>query len=56
MVKEMEGRALKILDLIVDEYIRTGVCSDPETKALIDMKHEKNKFKLELMPCFEFRP
>ncbi|MBE6888555.1 MAG: NAD(+) synthase [Ruminococcaceae bacterium] len=41
---------------VLDEYIRTGVCSDPETKALIDMKHEKNKFKLELMPCFEYKP
>ena len=38
----------------LDEYIRTGICSDPETKALIDRKHEANKFKLELMPCFEY--
>ena len=41
---------------VLDKYIRTGVCDDPKTKALIDDKHEKNKFKLELMPCFEFRP
>lgn len=40
---------------VLDEYIRTGVCSDPETKALIDRKHEMNKFKLELMPCFEYK-
>ncbi len=39
---------------VLDEYIRTGICSYPETKALIDRKHETNKFKLELMPCFEY--
>lgn len=38
----------------LDKYIRTGVCDNPETKALIDQKHERNKFKLELMPCFEY--
>lgn len=37
----------------LDEYIRTGECGNAETKALIDDKHRKNKFKLELMPCFE---
>ncbi|MBQ7027446.1 MAG: NAD(+) synthase [Ruminococcus sp.] len=41
---------------VLDKYIRTGVCEDPETKAIIDDKHIKNKFKLELMPCFEFQP
>ena len=41
---------------VLDKYIRTGVCEDPETKALIDGKHIKNKFKLELMPCFEYQP
>ena len=41
---------------VLDRYIRTGVCENPETKALIDDKHIKNKFKLELMPCFEFQP
>ena len=41
---------------VLDRYIRTGVCENPETKALIDEKHIKNQFKLELMPCFEFRP
>lgn len=38
----------------LDKYIRTGICDNPETKALIDQKHERNKFKLELMPCFEY--
>ena len=37
----------------LDVYIRTGVCEDPEIKAIIDDKHVKNLFKLELMPCFE---
>lgn len=41
---------------VLDKYIRTGVCEDPETKAIIDDKHIKNKFKLELMPCFEYQP
>ena len=40
----------------LDTYIRTGACDDPEVKTLIDKKHEANKFKLELMPCFEFKP
>lgn len=39
---------------ILDKYIREGVCEDIETKKRIDYLHEKNKFKLELMPVFEF--
>lgn len=38
----------------LDEYIRTGVCDDGETKAKIDQKRRLNKFKLELMPHFEY--
>ena len=41
---------------VLDKYIRTGVCDDEKTKALIDHKHETNKFKLELMPFFEYNP
>ncbi len=37
----------------LDVYIRTGVCNNPETKALIDRKHAANLFKLQLMPCFK---
>ena len=37
----------------LDKYIRTGVCGNPDTKALIDRKHKANLFKLELMPCFK---
>ena len=37
----------------LDKYIREGVCEDEAKKALIDDKHRKNLFKLELMPCFE---
>lgn len=40
---------------MLDEYIRTGVCPDPEKKALIDRKHVNNLFKLELMPMFDPR-
>lgn len=39
----------------LDVYIRTGVCEDPEIKSIIDDKHVKNLFKLELMPCFELK-
>lgn len=38
---------------VLDKYIRTGVCEDEKTKALIDRKHELNLFKLQLMPSFE---
>lgn len=38
---------------VLDKYIRTGVCEDETTKALIDRKHKANLFKLELMPSFK---
>ena len=38
----------------LDKYIREGLCEDEEVKKRIDALHEKNKFKLELMPCFEY--
>ena len=41
---------------VLDKYIRTGVCEDPEIKAIIDRKHKANLFKLELMPVFEYKP
>lgn len=41
---------------VLDKYIRTGVCEDPEVKAIIDRKHKANLFKLELMPVFEYKP
>ena len=37
----------------LDRYIRTGEIEDPTKKARIDYLHEKNLFKLQLMPCFE---
>jgi hypothetical protein len=39
---------------VLDNYIRTGVCEDPETKEKIDNKRKWNKFKLELMPAFKY--
>ena len=39
----------------LDRYIRTGVCDDPATKALIDDKHRKNLFKLKPIPFFKYR-
>ena len=38
---------------VLDSYIRTGICEDPDTKALIDRKHELNLFKLKPIPHFE---
>ncbi len=37
----------------LDKYIRTGEIDNPKIKESIDKKHVANKFKLELMPCFE---
>lgn len=37
---------------VLNRYIRTGVCEDEPVKERIDYLHEKNKFKLELMPSF----
>ena len=38
---------------VLDHYIRTGECEDPDTKALIDRKHRMNLFKLKPIPHFE---
>ena len=38
---------------VLDEYLRTGHIEDKATKERIDAMHERNKFKLELMPFFE---
>lgn len=38
---------------VLDRYIRTGEIDDIHTKERIDTMHEKNLFKLELMPSFE---
>lgn len=39
---------------VLDKYIRTGVCEDENVRVLIDEKHQKNLFKLQLMPVFEY--
>ena len=39
---------------VLDRYIRTGVCDDAKTKALIDDKHAKNLFKLLPIPHFDY--
>ncbi len=36
----------------LDRYIRTGEIEDKEKKALIDDRHAKNLFKLQLMPSY----
>ena len=37
----------------LDRYIREGVIEDEEKKKRIDVLHERNLFKLKLMPSFE---
>lgn len=38
---------------MLDKYIRTGEIEDLAVKERIDTLHERNKFKLELMPSFK---
>lgn len=38
---------------VLDKYIRTGVCDDPETREKIDGKRRANIFKLSMMPAYE---
>lgn len=38
---------------MLDRYIRTGEIDDMEIKAKIDSMHERNLFKLQLMPSFK---
>ena len=40
---------------VLDRYIREGVCEDEAVKAKIDAMHERNLFKLQLMPVFEYK-
>lgn len=37
----------------LDRYIREGSCEDEAVRKKIDTLHQRNLFKLELMPCFE---
>ena len=38
---------------VLNKYIRTGICKDKKLKALIDEKHRKNLFKLQVIPSFK---
>ena len=40
---------------VLDKYIRTGICEDPQIKAHIDDKHVKNLFKLKPIPHFDWK-
>ena len=40
---------------VLNKYIRTGVCEDEEVKNKIDEMHQKNLFKLEMMPSFQYK-
>ena len=39
---------------VLNKYIRTGVCEDPETKQRINDMHNKNLFKLQPIPRFAY--
>ncbi len=41
---------------VLDNYIRTGICENEETKARIDKLHRLNEFKLKPIPAFEYQP
>lgn len=41
---------------VLDNYIRTGVCENAETKARIDRLHVMNEFKLKPIPAFDYTP
>lgn len=41
--------------VVLDKYIRQGICEDPEVKKRIDDLHKKNLFKLQLMPSFQYK-
>ena len=38
---------------VLDRYIRTGEIDDPAVRERIDTLHERNLFKLQMMPMFE---
>lgn len=40
---------------VLDKYIREGICENPITKIKIDVLHERNLFKLQPMPAFEYK-
>ena len=40
---------------VLDEYIRTGFCHEPEIKENIDKRHKANLFKLSMMPVYEYK-
>lgn len=40
---------------VLNKYIRTGVCEDEAVKARIDDMHQKNLFKLQMMPSFPYK-
>jgi NAD+ synthase len=41
---------------VLDRYIREGICEDEVIKKRIDILHERNLFKLQLMPVFPYDP
>lgn len=40
---------------VLDKYIRTGVCEEEAVKQRIDNMYKNSRFKLELMPAFQYK-
>lgn len=41
---------------VLNRYIRTGICEDEEIKRMIDERHNRNLFKMNPMPRFQYDP
>lgn len=41
---------------VLNRYIRTGICEDEEIKRMIDERHNRNLFKMNPMPRFQYNP
>ena len=41
---------------VLNRYIRTGTCEDEEIKRMIDERHNRNLFKMNPMPRFQYDP
>ena len=46
------ARQMRIILEVLDKYIRTGEIEDKAVRDKIDSMHEKNLFKLQLMPAY----
>ena len=52
---QTDEMALGFSYAVLDKYIRTGEIDDLEIKKRIDYMHDKNLFKVQPMPHFEYK-